>query len=156
VGAALTICCVWEVLMSWQVTASMTGGGEPLAQPPLGVRVLAGPPLPGRQPVRVQVIRDQVRAGPLHVRGVGPESFGDLLQLGGQLRLSRALPEPALPVLGEHRTPWLPAGLGRVDEYPEVQLDHRAVGLPDGVAGLPAHPGASRRAAWPGPPGRAP
>src|SRR6266481_2378769 len=92
VGAALTICCVWEVLMSWQVTAAMTGGGEPLAQPPLGVRVLAGPPLPGRQPVRVQVIRDQVRAGPLHVRGVGPESFGDLLQLGGQLRLSCALP----------------------------------------------------------------
>ena len=131
-------------------------GREPLAQPPLGVGVLAGPPLPGRQPVRVQVMPDQVRAGPLHVRRVGLEPFGDLLQLGGQLGLSRALPEPALAVLGEHRPPWLPAGLGRVDEYPEVQLDHRAVGLPDGLAGVPAHAGASRRAAWPGPSGGVP
>jgi MFS family permease len=71
-------------------------GGEPLAQPPLGVGVLAGPPVLGRQPVRVQVMPDQVRAGPLHVRRVGLEPLPDLLQLLGQLRLGRALPEPAL------------------------------------------------------------
>ena len=37
-----------------------------------------------------------------------------------------------------------------------VQLDHRAGRLADGLACLPAHPGAFRRADRPGPPGRAP
>jgi hypothetical protein len=45
--------------------------GEPLAQPPLGVGVLAGPPVPGGQPAGVQVMLDQVRAGPLHAGRVG-------------------------------------------------------------------------------------
>jgi hypothetical protein len=41
-------------------------GGEPLAQPPLGMGVLAGPSLIDGQPVRIQVVRDQVRARPFH------------------------------------------------------------------------------------------
>lgn len=40
-----------------------------------------------------------------------------------------------------------PSVAGGVDEYPEVQLDHRAVVLPDRLAGLSAHTGAFRRAA---------
>jgi hypothetical protein len=40
-------------------------------QPPLGVGVLAGSAVLHRQPVRVQLVRDQVRAGPLHVRRAG-------------------------------------------------------------------------------------
>ena len=44
VGAALTICCMCPVLMSWQIDRADDRVGEPLAQPPLGVRVLAGPP----------------------------------------------------------------------------------------------------------------
>jgi hypothetical protein len=99
--------------------------GEPLAQPPLGVGVLAGPPVPGRGPVGVQVMLDQVRAGPLHVGRVGLKPFLDLLQLFGELRLCGALPVLPLPVLGEHRPPRLPAGLRRVHQNPEVQLDHR-------------------------------
>ncbi len=99
---------------------------------------------------------DQVRAGPLHVGRIGLEPFGDLLQLLGELRFCGALPVLPLAVLGEHRAPRLSVGLGRVDEYPEVQLDHRAVGAADGLAGVPADARASRRAAWPRPPGRAP
>jgi hypothetical protein len=45
VGAAFTTCCICTVVMSWQVTPPMTRDGEPLAQPPLGMRVLARPPL---------------------------------------------------------------------------------------------------------------
>jgi hypothetical protein len=62
--------------------------------------VLAGPALPGRQPVRVEVIRDQVCAEPLRVHRVGPEPFGDLLQLDGQLRLGRARPDAVRTVRG--------------------------------------------------------
>jgi hypothetical protein len=35
------------------------------------VGVLAGPPVPGRQPAGDQVMLDQVRAGPLHAGRVG-------------------------------------------------------------------------------------
>ena len=73
--------------------------------------MLAGPAVLRRQPVGVQVVRDQVRAGPFHVRRAGRQPLGDLLQLGGQLRLGRALPVPALPVLGEDRPPRLPVRL---------------------------------------------
>jgi len=65
--------------------------GEPLAQPALGVCVLAGPPLLDGEPVRVQVMGDEIRAGALHVRRVGLEPLGDLLQPGGQLLLAGSL-----------------------------------------------------------------
>jgi hypothetical protein len=51
VGAALTICCMCLVVMSWQRTAPMTGT-EPLAQAALGMRVLAGPLPLHRKPLR--------------------------------------------------------------------------------------------------------
>jgi hypothetical protein len=55
------------------------GGGEPLAQTLLGVGVLAGPlPVCG-EPVRVQVVRDQVRAGPLHPGRSGGQPLDHLL-----------------------------------------------------------------------------
>ena len=60
-------------------------GGVQRAQPPLGVRVLTGPPLADREPVGVQVMGDEVGAGPPHIRGVGPEPLGNLVQPGGQL-----------------------------------------------------------------------
>ena len=116
-------------------------GREPLAQPPLGISVPAGPPLAHRQPVGVQVVRDQVRAGPLHVRRPGPQPVGDLVQLGGQLRLGHRLPEPPPPVLGEHRPPRLPRLLRRVHQNPALRLHHHTRGIADGLAGVPAHAG---------------
>ena len=130
--------------------------GEPVAQPPLSVGMFAGRPVAHRQQVGVQVVGDQLRPGPFCVHRAGAKPLPDLLQLGGQLRLGRALPELPLPVLGEHRPPRLPGGPRRVHQDPELQLDHRTIGLPDGLAGIPAHAGAFRRAAWLGPPGRAP
>ena len=89
-------------------------GGEPLAQPALGVRVLAGPPVIHRQPVKVQVVCDQVSAGALHVRRVGFRPLGDLLQPGGQLLLGRRLALLAFPSLIPDRPPaaLFPAGRG--------------------------------------------
>ena len=134
-------------------------GGEPLAQPPLGVGVLAGPPVLDRQPVGVQVMGDQVRAGPLHVGRVGCQPLGDLLQLCGQLLLGRALALLPLAVLvntARHG----PRLSGRVDRNPVLQLDHRAGrGWPGGrplartrraPGGRPS-PAAAGRAAFRGP-----
>ena len=45
-------------------------GSEPLAEPRLGVRVLAGPPLADGQPVGVQVVGDQGSTGLPHLRRV--------------------------------------------------------------------------------------
>ena len=123
-------------------------GGEPLAQPALGVRVLAGPLPLDREPVGVQVVRDQVRAGPLHVRRVGFQPLGDLLQLGGQLLLGRRLALLPLAVLVPDRPPAALLLAGRVDRDPALQLDHRAA-APGGRAPGPARehpPGAVRPA----------
>ena len=122
-------------------------GGEPLAQPPLGISVPPGPPLAHRQPVGVQVVRDQVRAGPLHVRRPGPQPLGDLGQLGGQLRLGHRLPEPPPPVLGERRPPRLPRLLRRVHQNPALRLHHHTSGIADGLAGVPVHAGRAAPAA---------
>jgi hypothetical protein len=46
-------------------------GGEPLAQPALGMRVLAGPLPLDREPVGGQVERDQVRTAERHVGRIG-------------------------------------------------------------------------------------
>src|SRR5260370_10221908 len=54
-------------------------GGEPLAQPALGVGVTAGPLLPRRQPAPVQVPADQVRPGPLPAPPPGPPPLRHLL-----------------------------------------------------------------------------
>ena len=116
-------------------------GGEPLAQPPLGVGVPPRPPLGDRQPVGVQVVRDQVRAGPLHVRRPGPQPLGDLGQLGGQLRLGHRLPEPPPPVLGERRPPRLPRLLRRVHQNPALRLHHHTSGIAGGLASVPGHAG---------------
>ena len=75
-------------------------GDEPLAQPPLGVGVLAGPRPPGRVPVRGQVPGDQVRAGPLQVRRVGLQPLGHLPQLRGEPGLGDRLAQVACP------SPW--------------------------------------------------
>src|SRR5215472_11422557 len=115
VGAALTTFCTWPALMSWQVTAPMTGGREPLAQPALGVGVLAGPPLVNREPVGVEVVGHQVRAGPFHLRRVGREPIGDILQLGGQLLLGRRLALLPLAVLVPDGPPPAALGPGRVE-----------------------------------------
>ena len=110
--------------------------GEPGAQPGLGVGVLAGPPLADRQPVRVQVMRDQRRAWLLQVRRPGRQPLGDLGQLGRQPGLGRRLPEPPLPVLGERRTPRITLGLRRVHQDPALHLHHHPGSVPDGLAGV--------------------
>jgi hypothetical protein len=72
-------------------------GGEPLAQPTLGIRVLAGPLPLSREAVRGQVERDQIRAAERHVGGGCFRAFGDFRQLGGQLLLRRRailVPDP--------------------------------------------------------------
>ena len=109
-------------------------GGEPLAQPPLGVGVLAGPPLVHRQPVRVQVMRDQVRAGQFHVRRACRQPLGDLLQLGGQL-LPRFPPRTCRRCPSSYQTArQRPRPLaGRVHRDPVPQLDHLAA-APGGCA----------------------
>ena len=116
-------------------------GREPPAQPPLGISVPPGPPLGHREPAGVQVVRDQVRAGPFHVRRPGPQPLGDLLQLGGQLRLGHGLPVPPPPVLGEHRPSRLPRVLRRVHRDPALHLHHHTGGITDGLAGIPADTG---------------
>jgi hypothetical protein len=86
-------------------------------------------------------VRDQVRAGPGRVRRAGRQPFPDLVQLG----LGRALPVPALPVLGEYRPPRIPGRLRRVHRDPELKLKHhtsrtanRFPGVPPRQAGRPA------------------
>ena len=110
-------------------------GGEPLAQPALGICVPARPPVMDRESVRVEVVGDEGGAGPPHVRRVGLESLGDLLQLGGQLLLGRRLALLPLPVLVPDRTP--PAALGprRVHRDPALQLDHLAAAPGCGASG---------------------
>ena len=96
-----------------------------MAQAALGVGVLAGPSVFRGEPVRVQVMADQVRAGPLGVHRAGGEPFGDLFQLDGQPGLRHRLPEPALPVLGERRPPRLPLSLRRIHRDPLTRLHHQ-------------------------------
>lgn len=47
----------------------------------LGVGVLARPPVADRQTIEIEVVRDEVAAGPPHVRGVGLRPLDDLLEL---------------------------------------------------------------------------
>ena len=115
------------VLMSWQVTAPMTGAANRSHSRRWVWACLRDHRCSAGQPVRVQVMGDQVRAGPLHVRRVGLEPLRDLLQLGGQLLLGRRL--ALLPLARPRATP--PAtgprsSAGRVHGDPEVQLDHLA------------------------------
>ena len=123
-------------------------GGEPGAQPPLGVGVLAGPRPIGRVPVRAQVPPDQVRAGPLQVRRVSLQPLGDPGQLGGQLLLGPRLPVPAPAVLGEHRPPRLPVPLRRVHRDPALHLHHHTPTTADGLTGIPAQAGRPSRRPW--------
>jgi hypothetical protein len=98
---------------------------KPLAQPALGVRVLAGPPPVGGQAVGVEVVRDQVGAGTLHVRRVGGQPLGDLLQPGGQPLPGHRLALPAAAVLVPDRAPPVLAFPRGVDRDAVLQLDHR-------------------------------
>ena len=110
--------------MSWHVTAPMTGAANRSHSRRWVSACLRDQRSSTGQPVGVQVVRDQVRARPLHVRRAGRQPLGDLLQLGGQLRLGRALPVLALPVLGEGRPPRLPLRLRRVHHNPALQLNY--------------------------------
>src|SRR6266700_626634 len=101
------------------------------------MRVLAGPLALDREAVRGQVVRDQVRAAELHVRRVGFQPFGDLLQLGSQLLLGRRLALLPLAVLVPDRPPAALLLAGRVYRDPALQLDHR-VAAPGGRASGPA------------------
>jgi hypothetical protein len=124
--------------------------GVPLAQAPLGVGVLARPPVGRREPVRVEVPGDQVGARLGHVRGARGEPLPDLLELGGELALGDRLALLPLAVLLPDRPP--PAAFlpGRVDGDPEVQLDDFPV-APGGGAGLgTSHPAGRPRLAAPG------
>jgi hypothetical protein len=101
-----------------------------------------------REPVRVQVMRDQVRTGQLHVRSPGREPLAHLGQLGRQPRLGPGLPEPPPPVLSERRPPRLPLCFRRVHRHPVIQLHHHTTRTTSGAAGAPgdaACPRAGRR-----------
>ena len=91
--------------MSWQVTASMTGTANRSHSRRWVWACLRDQRSWTGSRSGVQVMRDQVRARPNHARRAGREPLGDLLQLGGQLRLGRALPVPPLAVLGADRPP---------------------------------------------------
>ena len=110
-------------------------GGEPLAQPPLGVGVLAGPPLVDGEPVRVQVMPDEGRAGQFHVRRVCFQPLGDLLQLCGQLLLGARLALLPLAVLVPDRPPAALLLAGRVHGDAVAQLDDLAAAPGGGAAG---------------------
>ncbi|HEX3955355.1 MAG TPA: hypothetical protein VHZ03_01850 [Trebonia sp.] len=109
--------------------------GVPLAQTALGVGVFARPPVCHREPVRVEVPGDQVRAGPRRVRRTRGKTLPDLLQLRGELLPRDGLALLPLAVLKPDRPP--PAAFlpGRVDGDPEVQFDDVPV-APGGGAGL--------------------
>jgi hypothetical protein len=109
-------------------------GDEPLAQPPLGVGVLAGPPLVRPVPVRRLVVGDQGGTRLFHAGGLGREPLGDLGQLGGQPGLVRSLPVPALPVLQEDRSPRIAVLRRGVHRDPVVHLDDRAAIAARGLA----------------------
>ena len=99
-------------------------GGEPLAQPALGIGVLAGPRPPGRVPVRGQVPGDQVRAGPLQARRISRQPLGHLGQLGGELVLGHRLALAPPPALVPHRPPPVPRPPRRVHRDPALHLHH--------------------------------
>jgi hypothetical protein len=117
-------------------------GDEPVAQPALGVGVLGGPRLPGRVPVRGQVVGDEVGAGPFHVRGVRGQPLGDLLQPGRQLLLGHRLALAPLAVLMPDRTPPAPLRPGRVHSDPALHLNHHTVFAAGARARVPAQQGA--------------
>ena len=133
--------------MSWQQTAADDRGDEPLAQPALGIGVLAGPRPPGRVPVRGQVPGDQVRAGPLQARRISRQPLGHPGQLGGELVLGHRLALPPPPALIPHRPPPVPLPPRRVHRDPALQLHHHTTVTPrsrapspgreDGTAGRP-------------------
>ena len=154
VGAALTIACVCPVLMSWQMTAPMTGAANRSHSRRWVCACLRDHRRSNGEAVRGQVIRDQVRARPLHVGRVGLQPLVDLLQLGGQLLLGRRLALLPLAVLVPDGPPAAPPPPGRVHRDPALQLDHRArrPGWPRVRSRSPRTlPGAVRLAfAWPG------
>jgi hypothetical protein len=112
-------------------------GGVPLAQTALGIGVLARLPVCHREPVRVEVPGNQVRAGPDHVRRTREKPLPDLLQLRGKLLLRDGLALLPLAVLVPHRPPPAPLVPGRVHGNLEFQLDNFPV-TPGGGAGLDA------------------
>ena len=76
-----------------------------------------------------------------HVRGVGLESLGDLLQLGGQLLLGRGLALLPLAGLVPDRPPPSSLGPGRVDGDPALQLDDLAAAAGGVTSGTGRRPG---------------
>ena len=78
---------------------------EPLAQAALGMGVLAGPLPVDPEPVRGQVVGDQVRAAQRHVGRIGLQPLGDVGQPGGELVLGRRLALLPLAVLVPDRPP---------------------------------------------------
>ena len=109
-------------------------GSEPLAQPLLGVGVLARPAPFRWEPVRVEVPGNQFSAGPRHVRGVGRQSLGDFLQLCGQLLFRDGLALLPCAVLVPGCPPPVALVAGRVDGDPVLELDDRAVKEDTGVS----------------------
>jgi len=125
--------------------------GEPLTQPPLGMGVLARPLLLGRQPVGRQVIGDQVRAGPLHVRRVRGQPLDHLLQPPRQPVLGPRLALPPTAVLIPDRPPPAPRLPRRVHRHPALQLHHLALTAGGHAAGSARQDRATRLAAGPRP-----
>jgi hypothetical protein len=125
-------------------------GGEPGAQSALAIGMLARPPVLHRAAAGVQVVGDEVGAGPAHVRRVGPEPFGDFLQPGGQLVFAYGLAVLPLAVFVPDRPPPVSVEAGRVHRDPAVQLDHRAAGRIGGL--LPAYSSFAATLAAPRPP----
>ena len=131
-------------------------GDEPLAQPPLGIGVPAGPRPAGRMPVRAQVPGDQVRAGPLQVRRIGLQPLSHLGQLRRQLVLGHRLALPPPPGLVPHRPPPVPLPPRRVHRDPALQLHHHTTVTPRGRASGSGREDGPASAPWPRTSGRGP
>jgi hypothetical protein len=144
----LTIFCAWPGVMSWQATAPMTGAANRWHRRRWVSACLRGPPVCHRETVRVEVPRDQVRAGPGHVRRAHGKTPPDLLQLGGELLLRDGLALLPFAVLVPDRPPATALVTGRVHGDLEVEFDDRPV-TTGGGPGLDAGNQAGRQPGCP-------
>jgi hypothetical protein len=122
VGAALTVCCICSTVMSWQVTASITGAANAhiaCAACARACGTIAARPAVGRSPGNAR--SDLRRGGSCSARRL--RAARRPFQSGGQLGLGRSLALAPLAVLIPDRSPAAVLLAGRVHRDPALQLN---------------------------------